>query len=290
MNTFRTLSTFALLLTLLAACGTVVPGGPGAQPDEASARSALLAAVGDAFVADAEDDDIDLSAAPQLAAQSVEPFVVIRRRNMAREADTLTITVDLEATPPTAVAEVEVSITGVAELFEVYPDLSAPVELVGEKRIHLTGAITLEAEYVTGEWHLTGASSTAFSQGEYAATIIDWGIDPDTLQPGRDNHVATVELDEVETADQHLVIGRGRHFHPKTVLNDNGNAPDITADDDSYAGYIEVRPDARPGRHLGFIHALNYSRTVDLSEGADGYLFSYTDTLLPVVVWVDARD
>lgn len=289
MNTIRTLSTTILLLTLLAACGTTSPLGSGSGPDEASAKSAMLQAVGDAFIADAEDDAVDLSAASELSTQSVEPFVVIRRRDMERDADTLTVTVDLDATPPTAVAEIAVSITGVAELYEVYPDASGPVEFKGEKPIHLTGTITLEAEYVAGEWHLTAASSSAFTQGEYAAAIVEWGIDPDPLQPGSDAHVATVLLDEVETSDEHLVIGRGRHFHPRTVLNDNGEAPDPVADDDSYAGYLAVGADARPGRHLGFIHALNYSRTVDLTEGDDGFVYPYTDTLLPVVVWVDAQ-
>ena len=97
-------------------------------------------------------------------------------------------------------------------------------------------------------------------------------------------------LDEVDSDDEHLVIARGRHFHPRSVLNDNGDDSDPVADDDSYAGYLDVRTDARRGRHLGFLHALNYTRTTDLTEGDDGYLFPYTDTLQPVLVWVDAHD
>jgi hypothetical protein len=286
----RTLSLTALLALLLAACGTTAAPGND-QADEASARSAFLSAVEDAFVADAEDDGVQLTAAaPALEAQSVEPFIAIRRRDMARHVETLTVTVDLEAVPPTATAEVSVVITGVADLYEVYPDASAPVTLVAEKPIDLHGTLTLEAEFVERSWHLIGAEHSAFTQGAYAATIVSWTIDPAPLVPGSDGHVATVVLDEVDTEDEHLVIGRGRHFRPRSVLNDNGDDPDPVADDDSYAGYLRIGDDARPGRHLGFVHALNYSRTTDLTEGDDGFAFPYTDTLLPVVVWVDAQD
>lgn len=290
VRTLSILVTLPLSFLLLAACGAVGPTLPDAGPDEASARTALMSAVGDAFAADAEDDGVDLAAAPGIAGQSVEPFLAIRRRDMARNAEMITITIDPGATPPTAVAELDVAITGRAELYEVYPDHAAPVTLVGEKPIHMTGTITLEAEFVAGAWHLTGASTTAFQQGDYAADIVEWAIDPDPLVRGSDAHVVTVLLDEVETEDEHLVIGRGRHFRPRTVLNDNGADPDPVADDDSYTGHLQVHDDARPGRHLGFLHALNYDRTVDLSAGDDGYLHAYTDTLLPVVVRVSAAD
>ncbi len=282
MKTLRTLSALTVLLLLLAACSTAL-----SPNEEAVAQQAILAAVDEAFAADANDDGIDLASSAALSSQSVNPFIVIYRKNMARQREAATITIDYNSDPISAVAEVEISITGVAELWKIYPDLSAPRELVGEKAINMTGTITITAEKWRGEWHVTSVSSTAFTQGDFAATVDSWSVSPDPLLAGTDANVLTVELLEVDTSDAHLVVARGRHFRPKSVLNDNGVDPDPTADDDSYNGFLEIDSDARLGRHLGFIHALNYTKTIDLTLDGDAFLYSYTDTLLPVVVVVD---
>ena len=65
----RTLTATLLLALLLAACGTTAAGGGGgaaggAQADEASARTAFLSAVGDAFAADAKTTTVGVDAIP----------------------------------------------------------------------------------------------------------------------------------------------------------------------------------------------------------------------------------
>ena len=90
----------------------------------------------------------------------------------------------------------------------------------------MTGTITITAEKWRGEWHVTSVSSTAFTQGDFAATVDSWSVSPDPLLAGTDANVLTVELLEVDTSDAHLVVARGRHFRPKSVLNDNGVDPD----------------------------------------------------------------
>ena len=109
------------MLLLLAACSTAL-----SPNEEAVAQQAILAAVDEAFAADANDDGIDLASSAALSSQSVNPFIVIYRKNMARQREAATITIDYNSDPISAVAEVEISITGVAELWKIYPDLSAP--------------------------------------------------------------------------------------------------------------------------------------------------------------------
>jgi|GEM_PF-5382931 len=276
------------LFVLLAACGTTLTGG-GAQ-ENAAAQQAILGEIDAAFAASAAEDNVDLSSVSLgLTTQSVDPFIVIRRTNMHRSHKLLTLTVDMTATPPTATAEVQLNITGTAELWQVLPDQPRAHNKVGEKPIDMVGTATITAEKGDDGWHITSVDHTALSQGDFAADITSWSYSPDPLVPGSDANLATIALDEPDTSDEFLLVLRGRRFHPRSIPNDNGTDPDPTANDDEYNGYIRVGADADEGRHLGFITALNYTRTTDLtSDGNGGYLYPYTDTFLPVVVLVGA--
>lgn len=270
------------LVLLLSACGT-----PAMGPDESAARSAVLAAVDEAFAADAERDGDDLASQSALASQAVEPTIVIRRHDMDRERRLLTLTVDMTAEPPTATAEIGITVSGVASLWQVYPDPSLGREHLGDKAIDLTGEAVVTAQRVGGQWHVVAVDHGGLSQGDRAAAVTDWWVSPDPLVAGSSDNAAFAALDVPTASDELLVAARGRHLRPRGILVDDGSAPDEVAADGTYSGLVDVDADARVGRHLGFVTALNYTATTDLSTGEDGeFLVPYTDTILPVVVEV----
>lgn len=300
---------------VLAACGQPVASQ---VPDQQAARNAALAAVDDAFAGEASADSQDAATANVLAAiattsasadataletAAVEPMLVIRRVAMHRDRHLLTLTYDGTSQPATATAEVAIAVTGTAQIWKVWPDLSLPRTLVGEKPIDLQGTITLNLERagdapaagadvqsvrLGGGWRLTGIESGGFSQGANAATVQDVMFDPDPLLAGRDDNAAFVTLSEPSSVDDFLVAARSRHLRPHGVLGDAGAPPDQTASDDVYSGYVWVGPDARPGTHLAFVTALDYSRTVNLATTDGSYDDPYTDTVQPVLVDIAA--
>ncbi len=288
----RYLALFTAAAFLLAACSQALPQNQQSQ-DEAQAQSVILSAVDEALEARAAEDGTDLSAqslSPGLSAQSVEPFIVIRRTGMRHSRQLISLNVDFVAKPPTAVAIIELNLSGTAKLWQVYPDGSVPRTLLGEKPIDMSGELVVTAQKLTDGWRVVSVEPTALSQGEYAATVETWSVDPDPLIPGYDDNKAFASLSEADN-DEFLVTARGRHLRARGVLNDNGVLPDEIANDDDYAGFVEVGPDARPGYHLAFLHALNYSKTTDLSVDENGdFIYPYTDTLLPLTVEIVETD
>lgn len=282
MKHARTLFAPVLAAALLAACSS-----PPAALDEAAARRAVLEGIDAAFAVSAEADGRDLASASALTSQALEPTVVIRRSDMRRSRDLQRFELDLSVNPPTASAEVALTITGTAELWQVYPDRSAGRTLVGEKPIALAGSATFTAHKLDGRWTLDSVERSALSQGEGAAVIDEVAFEPDPLVPGSSDNLAWVSLSAPDPDDDFLVVARGGHLRPRGVLHDDGAAPDAEAGDGIYSGTVEVGADARRGEHLAFVSALDYSRTADLTTGDDGsYLHPYTDTLLPVMVTV----
>ena len=283
-----------LLAALLAACST--PAGPLAG-DERAAQSAVLLAFDDAFAASAALDDTDLESQSLSgpSSQSAHPFVAVRRTEMRRSREALSLEVDFQADPPTATAVVALSVSGTAELWQVYPDRAAPRERVGEKPILMTGAVRVTAHKLEGQWQVVDVERSGLQQGPGAATVSAWSVSPDPLAAGSDENEASVTLSVQDADDDFLVLVRGRHLRVRGVLNDplndQGDAPDPVAGDGVYTGALEVPATARAGRHLAFVHALNYTKTADLSEDeSGGYLHPYTDTLLGVVVRIAEPD
>ncbi|MEJ2667392.1 MAG: hypothetical protein P8Z81_09890 [Deinococcales bacterium] len=291
----------ALVLGLagaLAACNTAVP----ASSDSSAAGNLALAAVDDAFAGQAAADGTNLAPASVLAAaatqsggtqsggtqsggtQSVAPVIVVRRTDMQRQRRLVDVTVDRNADPITAEVEVWVSITGNAQIIKTYPDTQAPIELLGVKPIAMQGTVSFDLQKGDQGWQLTGISGPGIDQGAYAAAVQSVSFDPDPILIGRTDNVAFASLVEPATSDAFLVVARGRYLRPHGVLADDGVPPDVTAGDQTYSGTVWVGAGARPGAHLAFVTALDYTRTVDVSQTGGSYDNPYTDTLQPVLV------
>lgn len=280
----------ALVLGLagaLAACNTAVP----ANADAGAAGNLALAAVDDAFAGQAASDGTNLAPASVLATaaqtggtQSVAPVIMVRRIDMQRQRRLLNVTVDHNADPITAEVQVWVSITGKAQIIETYPVTQAPTVLLGVKPIAMQGTITFDLQKDSQGWQLTGVSSPGIDQGAYAAAVQSVSFDPDPILIGRTDNIAYASLVEPSTADAFFVVARGRYLRPHGVLSDDGVPPDVTAGDQIYSGTVWVGAGATPGAHLAFLTALDYTRTIDVSQTGGSYDNPYTDTLQPVLV------
>ncbi|MBX3141478.1 MAG: hypothetical protein KF875_12045 [Trueperaceae bacterium] len=285
---------------LLVVVGLVGCGQPTATSEEAAAQVAALAAVDDAFFGASQTDTADIATASVLATYSAlgsegsgafstaasEPLLMIRRTDMSRERDLLSLVYDGLSEPATATAEIGITVKGTAQIWQVYPDLSLPRSLVGSKPIEMEGVLTLHLARTDGTWHLTGAESTGLKQGVNAATVEDVTLKPQVLQSGTNDNLAYITLTEPTSSDDFIVAVRSRHLRPHGLLTDDGVAPDAIAEDDVYSGNVWVGEDARSGMHLAFVTALNYARTTDLTMVDGEYQDPYTDTVQGVLVVV----
>ncbi len=285
---------FVPVLLVLATAGVgAVLAGCNSVPSSAAATSAagqaVLSAVDDAFASSASADGTDLAPA-SVSTQSVEPIVVVRRADMHRERRLVSLIFDRQPDPTSAEAQVWVHVTGTAQLWQGYPVSGSGWTLVGRKPIDYQGTLTLQVAKGAGGWSLTSVDSTGLSQGADAASVASVAFTPDPLLIGRSDNVGTVDLRVPDSTDQFLVVARGPYMAPHGVLGDNGVAPDTTADDGTYTGYVWVGADARAGTHLAFVTALDYTKTVDLGQSGGSYLAPYTFTLHPVVVDLAASE
>lgn len=277
----------SVLLVLATAGIGAVLAGCNSVPSSAAATSAagqaVLTAVDDAFASSASADGTDLAPA-SVSTQSVGPIVVVRRADMHRERRLVSLIFDQQPDPTSAEAQVWVHITGTAQLWQGYPASGTGWTLVGRKPIDYQGTITFQVAKGTDGWSLTSVDSTGLSQGADAATVANVGFTPDPLLIGHTDNVGTAGLTAPDSSDAFLVVARGPFMAPHGVLGDNGVAPDATADDGTYTGYVWVGADARAGTHLAFVTALDYTKTIDLSQSDGSFLAPYTFTLHPVVV------
>lgn len=284
----------ATLAVVLAGCSNVAPGAG----DSGAASQVALAAVDDAFTGAATTDGTDLAPASLLAtasaavstAQSVAPILVVRRTDMRRQRRLVSLVFDSQPAPTTAEAEIWVKITGTAQIWQIYPVSGTPAKLLGSKPIDLEGTLSFGLAKGADGWRLTSVASDGLSQGGNAASVTSVAFDPDPLLLGHSDNVATVALNEPDTSDAFLVVARGRFMVPHGVLADDGVPPDPTANDDVYNGFVWVGTAARPGTHLAFVTALDYTRTIDLSQTGGSYDEPYTFTLQPVLIHLAASE
>lgn len=280
------------LVVLLAGCSSV--GSTSA--DTTAAGQVALAAVDGAFSSAAAADGSDLAPASLTAtsaiatAQSVPPVLVVRRTHMRRQRRLVSVVFDQQPAPTSAEVQVWVKITGAAEIWKTYPATGAPTTLLGTKPIDLEGTITFGLTKGSDGWRLGSVAHSGLSQGAYAASVASVGFTPDPIIIGRNDNVATVGLTEPDASDAFLVVARGRGMAPHGVLGDNGVPPDATANDGVYTGYVSVGTTVRPGPHLAFLTALDYSRTIDLGQTGGAYDDPYTFTLDPVLVQLAAGE
>ena len=308
MNHRQRRRSFVPILVLLssAGLGAVLAGCSNVTStatDPSSAGQVVLAAVDDAFAGAATADGTDLAPASVVAAssvatgtgasataQSLDPIVVVRRADMRRERRLVSLVFDQQPDPTSAEAQVWVKITGKAELWQTYPVAGSGATLLGSKPIDLEGTITFEMNKGADGWRLTSLSSTGLDQGSYAAKVASVAFAPDPLLIAHADNVGTVGLAAPDTTDAFLVVARGGAMAPHGVLSDDGVAPDGAADDGVYSGFVWVGASTRAGTHLAFVTALDYTRTIDLSQSGGAYLEPYTFTLHPVVVDVAASE
>lgn len=283
----------AALAMVLAGCSTTAPSAAAS----ATAGQVALSAVDDVFTGASAVDGTDLAPASVLASavsgtttQSVQPFLVVRRTDMRRQRRLVSLVFDTQPDPTKAEAEVWVKITGTAQIWQVYPASGSPRTLLGSKPIDLEGTLTLDLAKGADGWRLVAVASDGLSQGAYAASVGSVSFAPDPLRVGRSDNVVTVALSEPDTSDAFLVVARGRYMAPHGVLADDGVPPDAVAGDDVYSGFVWVGSSPRVGTHLAFITALDYTRTIDMSQTAGSFDEPYTFTLQPVLVNLAAGD
>lgn len=277
------------LVAALAGCSSLAP----AASDASAAGNVALAAVDDAFAGQASGDGSDLAPAAlssgSVTAQAVDAVIVVRRVDMQRRRRLVGVHVDRGADPVTASVAVWVSMTGRARILKTYPVSGAPVTLLGVKPIAMQGTVTVDLVRAAQGWRLSGVSSRGIDQGAYAAAVQDMRFDPDPLLIGRNDGLAHATLVPPAPADDFLVVARGRYLGPHGVLADDGVPPDAAAGDRIYSGTVWVGARARPGAHLAFVTALDYTRTVDVSRAGGAFDQPYTDTLQPVLVQIAAE-
>ncbi len=271
-----------LLLVLFVACSQ--PNSGSVPLDKAAAEQEILIAVNDALLANADEDelDLDLSTSGVIDLTETAPSrLAIRHKNIRRERKIIEVVIE-NGDPVTATATVEVGITGDAYIMDITP--TSHKEL-GEKPVNVVGVLTVDAERVGGRWHVVKIEGV-LTQGD-PATAESWSFTPDPLIADSEDNIATVNLNELDTNDLQRVILRTKRLRPRGLLHDDGQDPDVTADDDTYTGYVRVHEDARVGKHLGFIHALNFTKTTDLSVDNEGnYIYPYTASATALIVEV----
>ncbi len=271
-----------LLLVFFVACSQ--PNGGSTPLDKVAAEQAILIAVNDALLANADEDevDLDLSTSGIVDLAEIAPsHLAIRYENIRRERKIIEIIIK-NGDPITATGTVEVSITGDAYIVEITP--GSRKEL-GKKPINVMGILTVNAERIDGKWQVVSVEGD-LTQGE-PATVESWSFTPDPLIAGSEDNIATVDLNEPDTNDLQRVIVRTKRLRPRGLLHDDGQDPDTTANDDIYTGHVRVREGAQVGKHLGFIHALNFTETTDLSvDGKGNYIYPYTASATAIVVEV----
>ena len=271
-----------LFLVLFIACSQPNSGAP---LDKISAEQAILGAVSDALLSNADEDnlDLDLSTSGVIeTAQTVPSRLAIRHKNIRREREILEVTIT-NGDPITATGTVEVRITGDAYIMEITP--GSRIE-IGKKPVNVVGELEIDAERVGSKWHIVNVAGE-LTQGE-PATVKSWSVTPDPLIAGSENNIATVSLIEPDTDDLQRVIVRTKRLRPRGLLHDDGQAPDETDDDGTYTGHVHVGENARVGKHLGFIHALDFDKTTDLSVDDEGnYLHPYTASATAVVIEIE---